>query len=148
MGSLGAAYKFLLDFAAKQGCTSVDLGLCRSGPLDGVFVHKKHWGATLVDRPEVTSDLLVKWRSDFAGLMPWLVRNPLIVRDGKRLSALSAVPAGSTSEDCHNFVNRLSCPGLKRLLLLGSPTGAPSSPHGASVEFLNPEDATGQHCLK
>jgi hypothetical protein len=118
LGAVSATYKFLIDHAMKQECTSVDLGNSRPNLLDGILVHKKHWGARLVDAPEAGDQLQISWPKFNPDIADWLNKTPLIIRDASDLSALTTLSANATAEEARRHLVRLSSAGLKRIIVI------------------------------
>lgn len=143
-GAVSATYKFLIDLARAEDCTMVHLGMSRPHLLDGVLIHKKHWGARLVDVPEVGTDLLLAWKVFSPDIADWLFRTPLVVRDLGGLSALTSLTPDISNADYQRHLLRLSSPGLNRILVIASPDKdfGVTSINGLDVCWLDPWQAS------
>lgn len=118
LGAVSATVKFLIDFAIQEECASVHLGNSRPNLLDGVLVHKKHWGARLVDEPEANAELQMSWPAFTPDIADWLNKTPLIIRDSTGLLALTTLPANATASEARGHLIRLSSPGLERIVVI------------------------------
>ena len=82
------------------------------------MVHKKHWGARLVDAPEVDAELQLSWPDFSSDIADWLNKTPLIIRDATGLLALTTLPASATATQARHHLVRLSSPGLERIVVI------------------------------
>lgn len=86
-----AIYQFPMDLACERGCAWINLGGAVPVLTDGVFRHKRAWGARAAPRAETHTELLVGWRAPGAAVLGFLADAPLIYRSGRSLAALSAI---------------------------------------------------------
>lgn len=97
-GCLSAAYYFLLRHAPSLGCTIVDFGGTRPHADDGLFLHKRHWGAEAHSDPWHHTALSLYFNS--AALPPRAVAQLLIQTPegySPLISCLSSVLSQNTT---------------------------------------------------
>lgn len=122
-GAQAAAYSFFIGLARERGCHSVDFMKSRPFLHDGVFRHKRDWGASV--RADDESDT---WAHHLhLGPARTLVRfyadNPAIVCGPQGLEAVVGVAAGEVV-DAASLCDRYFSPGLGALLVLRDPPDA------------------------
>ncbi len=123
IGSLSATYLFMLQWATQQGCREVLEGVSRPALSDGVLVHKKHWGAQLMDSPDARHDLLFTWPRFTEPIARFLHETPLVVRVGEQLGGLTAMPLDEPPDPVltEQHLNRTAAAGLSRLYVIADP---------------------------
>ena len=118
--AVSATKKFLIDYAVERGFRRLDLGISRPQLLDGVLLHKKSWGARLVEAPDDYGELQVSWPVFTPKLAEWLYNSPLIVCESDTLAALTSQPESSTTEAFWQYLHRIWSLGIARIHVLGS----------------------------
>jgi hypothetical protein len=93
-----ATYLFSMDLARQRSCASINLGGTVPVLTDGLFRHKRAWGARATPRAETHTELLVGWRQPGSALLGFLAEAPLVYRSGRSLAALAAI-AGDQAAD-------------------------------------------------
>ncbi|MDX1540628.1 MAG: GNAT family N-acetyltransferase [Geminicoccaceae bacterium] len=113
----------------QRGCRTIDLGAAQPVLGDGVFARKRAFGATVRARASATHELLIGWPSGTPAVRAWLGRSPLVVRDGKRLAALTAVDEATPADPRAAVrLHRALLPaGIVRLTVLSGAGWQPST---------------------
>ncbi|MCC6682750.1 MAG: hypothetical protein IT445_17755 [Phycisphaeraceae bacterium] len=135
MGSLSATYLFMLQWAWQQGCREVLEGVSRPSLSDGVVIHKKHWGAQLVDSPDARHDLLFAWPRFTPPIARFLHESPLVVRDGDQLSGLTTMPLDASPDPglTEQHLKSIASAGLSRLHVIADPPWRCDSPRAKEL---------------
>lgn len=125
-----ATYVFVLDHARALGCHQFNMGGAIPVLTNGVFEHKRGWGATVQPRDETHFALLVGWRHANAAVLRCLSELPLVVHDARGLSAIGAVPdQGPANPQTAARLCRMLLPeGIRRMILLASAGWLPIRP--------------------
>lgn len=90
-GALSGVYYFIFEWAAQNSVREVDLLRSRANTADGVFEHKRRWGAVPV--PDDWRHTVIEIFPPAAPLIPPVLRRQLLLVDG-RLVELGAVLEG------------------------------------------------------
>lgn len=120
LGSLTATYLHLMQWALGRKLQDVDLGASRPVLNDGVLVHKKYWGAQVMEERGIEYDLALQWSQWSPALARCLHETPLVVRDGDGLAGLTAMPMDQAPDpgQTRSHLERLAMPGLTRLIVI------------------------------
>ena len=86
-----ATYLFTREHARALGCAWVNTGGTLPVLDDGLFCHKRAWGALATPREETHFELLIGWRRPGMRVSGLLAAAPLVYRDGDGLAALAAL---------------------------------------------------------
>lgn len=117
-GALAAVYAFGIELAHQRGKRYYHAGLTRPCLADGILMHKKRWGASLLETQPTYCDLLVRWDHHTPAAAHLLRQAPLIVRDGPGLSGVAVLDEQPAPQSLEQLVNHLAMPGLRRLFVL------------------------------
>jgi hypothetical protein len=118
----GAGYLFSFELAQRLGAKEVSLGATAPTAGDGLYLHKRAWGAAIRPRADARLELLVGWQAWSPRLAAWLSTTPLVVRVGGGLVLLAAPGDGAAPEpqEAARLWRRLAMPGLRRLHLVAA----------------------------
>lgn len=148
-GAQMAVYYFSLQLALEKRLRFYDLMKSRSCLFDGVYEHKRRWGATT--RHDDESETWVHYvpMNGSERLARFFARCPVIVEQGEEL--LGALgwdkPEQPTEEERHELLERNKAPGLAGLLVYTSERGgsplqlrwdAPHDAHQGAVGDARP----------
>lgn len=137
-----ATYLFSMEHARDQGCILVNMGGALPVLDDGLFCHKRAWGALATSRGETHYELLIGWRGRGRRVLSLLQAAPLVYHDRGRLAALAAF-ADATPVDprraarvCRAWLPR----GIDRLTVLApegwlKPARGTSLPHAQRLRL-------------
>jgi len=89
----GILYYRMIRYAHEQGFESILLGTTRPLFTDGVYRHKRKWGATVIPTVQSDSTLFIRFDATESGVQHWLCNNPLLVenREAEELDILFIV---------------------------------------------------------
>jgi len=121
-GAQMAVYYFSLQLALERGLRAFDLMKSRALLEDGVYEHKRKWGATTLPDPESESWVHFVCPRPGERVARVFARHPVIVHAGAGLRGLVGVDPGValTPEVKAELLERYDAPGLDGLIVLGS----------------------------
>lgn len=122
-GAQAAAYSFFITLAREQGCHTVDFMKSRPFLHDGVFRHKRDWGAGVGADDESETWVHHLHLGPERTLVRFYADNPAIVCTPQGLEAVVGVPAGD-AVDAASLRDRYLSPGLGGLVVLRDPPDA------------------------
>ncbi len=128
MGAQAALYYFTIDLARTRALDRVDLMKSRPFFQDGVFAHKREWGAAVHTDLEADAAVLYFPLHRLEGFAAFVERNPMVVTTGKGLMALvgSTAGLGEASARIQRDLDHYQTPGLEGLLIQTSEERLPS----------------------
>lgn len=95
LGALEASNLFGIDHARATGKAWLDLGGSLPSLKDGSLMNKRSWGGVLRERRECHRDFAIRWPAFNRRVARFLENVPLVIRDGPRLSSLTAISSAS-----------------------------------------------------
>jgi hypothetical protein len=119
-GAQAALYHFLIQVARDMGCHTLDLMKSRSFLNDGVYLHKRDWGAAVSPDDEAKSWVYFFPFSRSHNVARFFKRMPPIVYTHDGLRALVGIEEERelSTEERMEVTHRFHAPGLEGLLLL------------------------------
>lgn len=123
-------YYFVIQFARSENFAMVDTMLTRCFLNDGVYRHKREWGAGVYPDDEAESWVYFFLRPRSAEVAEFFRQNPLVITTDQGLAGLlGRTGSGELSpEERRDIVKAYAAPGLSRMMLL-----TPESPPLISV---------------
>jgi GNAT superfamily N-acetyltransferase len=132
-GASSALYHFVIEWAAEQGFSYLDLGLASPSLSDRILATKKRWGARLEPKASDRYSYAIHWRTCDHNVLRLLHREQLIFRDGAHLSAMTALTPDQPHD--HSAIEELArrcwMPGLHRLIVVADDPQNVVASHGA-----------------
>jgi hypothetical protein len=147
-GAVAALYCFAIREAHARGCRWIDFRLSRPFLSDGVFWHKRKWGAEARATPEVARSR-VRLGSLGPAVQALLAERPLIVLAGAGLAAIGSGAPGDPPLDAAGLRAlraRWETPGIARILWLAPAGVAPDAEaalergEGGSIDAIRAAD--------
>ncbi len=119
-GAESAVYYFGIHFAMENSCDLVDIMYSRPFLEDGVYRHKREWGATVshYDESRTWVFFFILDSGDKTALL--FEKNPMIIHTKKGLMGLLGIAdaAGPSPEKREELIKKHYAPGLKGLMLM------------------------------
>lgn len=116
-GAQAAGYYFFITYAQELGCRAVDFMNSRPFPGDGVYRHKRDWGASVYPDDQSERWVYHLHVGDRRKLVQFYADNPAIVRTDEGLDVVVGMPEGE-DVDAVELRDRFYSPGLSGLLVL------------------------------
>jgi hypothetical protein len=123
-GAQAANYLFFVRLAREMGCHAVDFMNSRPFPNDGVFRHKRDWGASVEPEPHTARDVYHLHLGAPGPIARFYAENPAIVLTEEGLEVLTGAPDGGAL-DVGDLRHRLYSPGLAGARVLRPDGGDP-----------------------
>lgn len=113
-GAVSAVYRFVIEFAQQQRCTTINFGLCQANMNDGVLRYKRKWGAEMRQNTDNSGFFLVHWRTWNHTVAAFLAANPIVhLQDDKlRVVTATGTPGVAGPEDLKRILQRIQMPGI------------------------------------
>jgi hypothetical protein len=120
MGAQAACYYFLFEYASQQGFQQVDFMRCLPFLNDGVYVHKRLWGAQVGPYAEASSWVYLFKCSDALSFYRVMENLFPIVHTDQGLFGVVPVggEAGLTTAMQHEMIRQYGDPGLSGLYII------------------------------
>jgi hypothetical protein len=103
LGALEAATLFAVEHAIATSKPWLNLGGSWPCLKDGNLMNKRSWGGRLRERRDCHRDLVVRWPAFNPRVARFLDDVPLVIRDGRKLSALTALSVASPLDPAAAF---------------------------------------------
>jgi hypothetical protein len=122
-------YHFVIQFARSENFQRLDTMLSRSFLNDGVYRHKREWGAGVYPDVEAESWVYFFLRPRSATVAEFFRQNPLVITEGQGLAGLlgRAETGEPTEAERREIAKAYAAPGLSRMMLL-TPDAPPLIP--------------------
>lgn len=103
LGALQATILFASDHARATGKAWLGPGGSLPSLKDGSLMNKRSWGGLLREREDCHRDFVVRWPAFNRRVARFLDDVPLVIRDGRELSALTALSFASPPDPTAAF---------------------------------------------
>jgi hypothetical protein len=128
-GAQSASYVAMITQAKAMDLKVLDVGHSRAFFDDGVYRHKREWGASVCVDPDLDSWMYVFDPNHSEKCASFLRHNPLIVHttDGLMAYSVAEPAADDPAVDVAVFERRFHAPGVNGLLLAGPGPATPET---------------------
>jgi hypothetical protein len=132
-GASSALYHLIIEWAAEQGFSYLDLGLASPSLSDRILATKRRWGACLEPEASDRYSYAIHWRTCDHKVLRLLHREQPIFRDGAHLSAMTALAPDQPHDysAIEELARRCWMPGLHRLVVVADDPEDVVASHGA-----------------
>jgi hypothetical protein len=119
-GAQTALYYYQIKYANENGLRAVDAMMSHPFLNDGVFRHKKEWGATVLSDDESYTWVYLFHLGPSAKLAKFYEDNPMVISTVKGLQGLVGLSGkdNSTQDVLKVFSKRYACKGLEGFVLI------------------------------
>lgn len=119
-GAQSAVYYFVIRHAKDLGLQKVDLTTSRSFLNDGVYRHKREWGAAVYPDDKSSGWMYFFNLGCSEKVFRFYERNPVIINTEEGLKGVVGIERGKefTTKDKKELSDRFYSPGLKSLLVI------------------------------